>query len=74
MKILLMTTITLTLVACALPEHKESVNVFERQEFVLPDNWKLINMSDVEFYIPPDLHKQQGSILIPVFCCKVLRK
>lgn len=53
------------LVACTVSEHKESVNAVERQEFILPADWKLVNAFAVEFYIPPDLNETEYWEMLP---------
>jgi hypothetical protein len=58
MKILLVIIFIWTLVACTLPEHKESITP-EQKEFIPPADWKRINASNVYFYIPSDFNEEK---------------
>ena len=65
MKILLVTAFIWTFATCTLPERKESANVLERQEFILPADWKRINTSNVEFSVPPNLSEKEYKEMMP---------
>jgi hypothetical protein len=59
MKILIITTIIWTAIACHTPEQKESIIVPEIEQATLPADWKRINECGFEFYIPSNLKEEK---------------
>src|SRR5262245_34116127 len=62
MKMLLITTICLTVIACT---HTSDI---AQAKFVPPDHWKLINSCGVNFYVPPDMKEEK---VHPIDSCVV---
>jgi hypothetical protein len=66
MKTLLLIVLVWTITAYAACKHKESNNIPEQKEYVVPSNWKRIDASNVEFHIPSNLiEKEPRKPLMP---------